>query len=128
MKVCKTCLVEKEDSAFTAKRGVCKVCRSAVQAQVSQEQRRARYAEERDIFLNTVVRSSPRLFLTPREYQRLAANPKCKFIHLKDFPSPLREWYERVYARDLKKGLIKDIVEMEFSKGAGIQIYTRFLI
>ena len=134
MKVCKVCKVGKACDAFTSGKGVCKACRSSAQAKVSKDQRTRRridqYAAERENFLNTVVKSKRTVFLTPAEFQRLNDNPKCEFIHLKDFPSPLQEWYRRDYAEDMKKGFIKDIVKMNLmcDPGPGFKSYTRYLL
>jgi hypothetical protein len=134
MKVCKVCNVEKDCESFTSGKAVCKVCRSAAQAQKSKKTREQnridRYAAEREKFMNTVVASKRQLFLTPEEFMRLSESRKCEFIHLKDFPSPLREWYRRDYAEDLKKGFIKDIVEMNLmcEHQPGCKSYIRYLI
>ena len=57
----------------------------------------------------------------------MVENPRCNFMHLKDFPSPLKEWYRRDYAEDFRKGFIMDIVEMEFLNENGSLTTSRRL-
>ena len=77
-----------------------------------------------------MVKQRRKLFLTSEQYQQFAAHPRCKFLHLKDWPSPLREIAAKTHEHDLKYCNILDVMDLEVYEENGklAKVFFRYLL